>query len=58
MFNQLPLAFLLGNSPGPLKKGIAAHSSILAWRIPWAEEPDGHVSGYRHFSDPAKRKLS
>ena len=23
----------------PLEKGIAAHSSILAWRIPWAEEP-------------------
>ena len=22
-----------------LKEGIAAHSSILAWRIPWAEEP-------------------
>ena len=23
----------------PLKKEIAAHSSILAWRIPWTEEP-------------------
>jgi len=23
----------------PLKKGMAAHSSILAWRISWAEEP-------------------
>ena len=23
----------------PLEKGMAAHSSILAWRIPWAEEP-------------------
>ena len=22
-----------------LKKGMAAHSSILAWRIPWTEEP-------------------
>ena len=22
-----------------LEKGIATHSSILAWRIPWAEEP-------------------
>ena len=22
-----------------LEKGIAAHSSILAWRIPWTEEP-------------------
>ena len=25
----------------PLKQGMAAHSSILAWRIPWMEEPDG-----------------
>ena len=24
----------------PLEKGIAIHSSILAWRIPWTEEPD------------------
>ena len=23
----------------PLEKGIATHSSILAWRIPWREEP-------------------
>ena len=23
----------------PLKEGLAAHSSILAWRIPWTEEP-------------------
>ena len=25
----------------PLEKGVASHSSILAWRIPWTEEPDG-----------------
>ena len=25
----------------PLKKEIATHSSILAWRIPWTEEPGG-----------------
>ena len=25
----------------PLEKGMAIHSSILAWRIPWIEEPDG-----------------
>ena len=24
----------------PLKKEMAIHSSILAWRIPWTEEPD------------------
>ena len=23
----------------PLEKGIATHSSILTWRIPWTEEP-------------------
>ena len=23
----------------PLEKEMATHSSILAWRIPWAEEP-------------------
>ena len=25
----------------PLEEGIAIHSSILAWRIPWREEPGG-----------------
>ena len=25
----------------PLKKEMATHSSILAWRIPWIEEPGG-----------------
>ena len=33
-----------GSIPGsedPLKKGVATHSSILAWRIPWTEEPGG-----------------
>ena len=25
----------------PLEKGIATHSSIFAWRIPWTEEPGG-----------------
>ena len=23
----------------PLEKGVATHSSILAWRVPWTEEP-------------------
>ena len=26
---------------GPLEKGMATHSSILAWRIPWTEKPGG-----------------
>ena len=25
----------------PLKEGMAIYSSILAWRIPWTEEPGG-----------------
>ena len=34
----------LGSIPGsedPLEKEMATHFSILAWRIPWTEEPDG-----------------
>ena len=26
---------------GPLEKEVATHSGILAWRIPWTEEPGG-----------------
>ena len=32
-------------SPGgeyPLEEEMATHSSILAWRIPWTEEPGGY----------------
>ena len=25
----------------PLEKGLATYSRVLAWRIPWTEEPDG-----------------
>ena len=25
----------------PLEKGMATHCSILAWRMPWTEEPGG-----------------
>ena len=28
----------------PLEKGLATHSIILVWRIPWTEEPDGLLS--------------
>ena len=34
----------VGSIPGsgsPLEEGMATHSSILAWRIPWTEEPGG-----------------
>ena len=26
----------------PLEKEMATHSNILAWRIPWTQEPGGH----------------
>ena len=32
----------------PLEKGMATHSSILAWRIPWTEEPGGLQSVGSH----------
>ena len=35
---------LTPGSGGPLEKGMATHSSILAWRIPWTEEPGGPQS--------------
>ena len=31
----------LGQEDPPLKKEMATHSGILAWEIPWTEEPDG-----------------
>ena len=32
----------------PLEKEMATHSSILAWRIPWTEQPSGLQSiGYK-----------
>ena len=30
----------------PLEKGVATHSSILAWRIPWTEEPRSQRVGH------------
>ena len=35
-----------GSVPGwedPLEEGKAPHSTLLAWKIPWTEEPDGLV---------------
>ena len=41
----------------PLEKGMATHSSILAWRIPWTEEPGGLQWGHPE-SDATKKRLS
>ena len=46
VFITLPLE-TQGGSTGwedPLEKGMATHSSVLAWRIPWTEEPGGPQS--------------
>ena len=32
----------------PLEKEMATHSSILAWKIPWMEEPDRLYSPWGH----------
>ena len=36
----------------PLEKGMATHSSILAWRILWTEEPDRLQSVYSCLENP------
>ena len=36
------------NWKDPLEKGMAIHSSILAWRIPQTEEPGGLYSPWDH----------
>jgi len=32
---------LISGSGRPLEKGMATHSSIFSWRIPWTQEPGG-----------------
>ena len=39
----------------PLEKEMAIHSSILAWRIPWMEEPGGLQSPGCKESDKSER---
>ena len=39
----------------PLEKGMATHSSILAWRIPWTEEPSGYSPQDCKESDTTER---
>ena len=43
----------VGSVPGleyPLEKEMATHSSVLAWKIPWREEPGGLQSMGSHKS--------
>ena len=39
--NHLPIQVGPLDWEDPLEKGMATHSSILAWKIPWTEEPGG-----------------
>ena len=39
----------------PLEEGMATHSRILAWRIPWTEEPGGLQSWGHKESDTTER---
>ena len=41
MVKNLPAMLQETQTQSSLKKGMATHSSILAWRIPWTEEPGG-----------------
>ena len=40
----------------PLEEGRATHSSVLAWRIPWVEEPGATVHGVTEESDTTERQ--
>ena len=40
---------------GPLEKALATHSSILAWEIPWMEEPGGYGPWGRQELDMTKQ---
>ena len=41
----------------PLEKGMATPSSILAWKIPWTEEP-GRLSPWVHKESDVTERLS
>ena len=41
----------------PVEKEMATHSSILAWKIPWTEEPDGLQSMGSQELDTTERYL-
>ena len=42
----------------PLEKGMANHSSILAWKIPWTEEPgEFHESMEPQMSEHTVKKM-
>ena len=52
---ETPVQFL--GQEDPLQEGMATHSSIHAWRIPWTEEPAGY-SAWGHKESNAAEQLS
>ena len=52
-FQESPVRSL--GQEDPLEKEMATHSSILAWRIPWTEEPGGYSPWGRKESDMTER---
>ena len=42
----------------PQEKGMATHSSILAWRIPWMKETDVHGVAESDMNEPLTLSLS
>ena len=43
----------------PLEKEMATHSSFLAWKIPWTEEPDGYSPwGHKELDTTERLTLS
>ena len=46
---QETLVWSLGRE-NPMQGGMATHSSILAWKIPWTEEPGGKSHGQRSLA--------
>ena len=46
---------VMTNLDSILEKGMAPHSSTLAWKIPWTEEPGGLQSMGRQESDTTER---
>ena len=43
-------AGLIPGQEDPLDEDMATHSSILAWRIPWTEEPGGVIKNLKRLS--------
>ena len=42
----------------PLEKEMATHTNILAWRIPWTEEPGGLHSSWGHKESDMTERLT